>query len=527
FIFGSRPAEELDAVGELVAPEEGNRLVGLGIGTCSGGEQILGGERTLFGGVGPVFDPHLLAEKAIGPAQHVTGCVHTGHRGSIGVDRIQGGIADHAIANGEAAIAKPGGGGHDANSNEHHVGFNQFANTVVAGQHHAIVVQPINTDVASHGHPFGFVERSNHCAHLGTEAADQRSRATFEHGDVIAELAGGSGDFETDKPGPDYHDTPSTIGNLGAQAHCIIERSKLMGMGIPALLGEAPARGPGGNHAAIELEVGAVGEVQDARCGIEASRRHAEAPLDVEFVERVWLTQLDPVRLPLPCEQLLRKRWTVVRPMRLGTDDDDLTLKPFVAQRLSCTQPSERCTDNNDPIQLHAAKMAHSLVNASSVRTRFDEPTLTTTVPPMSEDASTIQLELPSAEQVNAMIEELFPGTGNACAKLGDGFALASRSIDETMLRPGGFVSGPTQFGLADAALWYMVFAATGRIEPMAMTSELSIRYLRPAQGSMLWARATLESAGRRNVVGTVHVWCDDREHKPSSIAQGTYALPA
>ncbi|MFT6293364.1 MAG: hypothetical protein ACJAR2_003990 [Ilumatobacter sp.] len=144
----------------------------------------------------------------------------------------------------------------------------------------------------------------------------------------------------------------------------------------------------------------------------------------------------------------------------------------------------------------------------------------------MSEDASTIQLELPSAEQVNAMIEELFPGTGNVCAKLGDGFALASRSIDETMLRPGGFISGPTQFGLADAALWYMVFAATGRIEPMAMTSELSIRYLRPAQGSMLWARATLASAGRRNVVGTVQVWCDDREHKPTSIAQGTYALP-
>ena len=27
----------------------------------------------------------------------------------------------------------------------------------------------------------------------------------------------------------------------------------------------------------------------------------------------------------------------------------------------------------------------------------------------------------------------------------------------------------------------------------------------------MLWAKATLESAGRRSVVGSVHVWCDDR----------------
>ena len=124
------------------------------------------------------------------------------------------------------------------------------------------------------------------------------------------------------------------------------------------------------------------------------------------------------------------------------------------------------------------------------------------------------------------MLEELFPGTGNTCNELGDGTALASRAVDDTMLRPGGFVSGPTQFGLADAALWYMVFAAIGRIEPMAMTSELSIRYLRPAQGSMLWARADVASAGRRNVVGTVHVWCDDREHKPTAVAQGTYAMP-
>ena len=75
--------------------------------------------------------------------------------------------------------------------------------------------------------------------------------------------------------------------------------------------------------------------------------------------------------------------------------------------------------------------------------------------------------------------------------------------------------------------LWYLVFGAIGRIEPMALTSELSIRYLRPAQGEVLWARAMLESAGRRNVVGTVRVWVDDREDKPVSTAQGTYVLPA
>ena len=93
-------------------------------------------------------------------------------------------------------------------------------------------------------------------------------------------------------------------------------------------------------------------------------------------------------------------------------------------------------------------------------------------------------------------------------------------------LRPGGFISGPTQFARVDAVLWYLTFGAIGRIEPMALTSELSIRFLRPAQGTVLWAKATLDVAGRRNVVGTVRVWCDDRVDKPTATAQGTYVLP-
>lgn len=133
---------------------------------------------------------------------------------------------------------------------------------------------------------------------------------------------------------------------------------------------------------------------------------------------------------------------------------------------------------------------------------------------------------VPNPADINAMIEQLFPGTGNHCVDVSDDHALAQCEISDDNLRPGGFISGPTQFGLADAALWYLVFGATGRIEPMAMTSELSIRYLRPAQGSTLWAKATLENAGRRNVVGTVRLWCDDAEHKITATAQGTYALP-
>jgi acyl-coenzyme A thioesterase PaaI-like protein len=132
----------------------------------------------------------------------------------------------------------------------------------------------------------------------------------------------------------------------------------------------------------------------------------------------------------------------------------------------------------------------------------------------------------PSVDEVNEMVEQLFPGSTNTCFDLGHDFAIARRVVTDAEVRPGGFVSGPTQFALADSVLWYLVFGATGRIEPMALTSELSIRFVRPAQGSVLWAKAALEGSGRRNVVGTVHLWCDDREKKPTAIAQGTYALP-
>jgi uncharacterized protein (TIGR00369 family) len=127
---------------------------------------------------------------------------------------------------------------------------------------------------------------------------------------------------------------------------------------------------------------------------------------------------------------------------------------------------------------------------------------------------------------VNAMVRDAFPSSENLCTELGDGYAVACRRVDAVELRPGGFISGPTQFGLADAALWYLVFAVIGRIEPMALTSELSIRFLRPAVGDVLWARATIDSAGRRNIVGTVRIWPDDRPHKLTAVAQGTYVLP-
>lgn len=130
-----------------------------------------------------------------------------------------------------------------------------------------------------------------------------------------------------------------------------------------------------------------------------------------------------------------------------------------------------------------------------------------------------------TVENIIEMADSSFPGSGNSCHEIGDDYVVAKRPVKPDDIRPGGFVSGPTQFALADAALWYATFVGIGRLEPMAMTSELSIHFLRPAVGDVLWARATIDLAGRRSVVGSVSIWTDDVD-RPTSIAQGTYMLP-
>ncbi len=131
-----------------------------------------------------------------------------------------------------------------------------------------------------------------------------------------------------------------------------------------------------------------------------------------------------------------------------------------------------------------------------------------------------------TVDAVNAMLAEHFPGASAACVELGPDHAVASTTVASLSIRPGGYVSGPTQFGIADAALWYATFVTIGRVEPMALTSELSIRFLRPAQGRRISALARVDTATRRSVVGSIQVWMDDARDRPTAVAQGTYVLP-
>ena len=131
---------------------------------------------------------------------------------------------------------------------------------------------------------------------------------------------------------------------------------------------------------------------------------------------------------------------------------------------------------------------------------------------------------LVSVEEMNAFIGGEFGGNTNACEEMAFGMAVAVMHPSAASLRPGKIISGPTVFGICDAALFYAALSATG-MEPMTLTSEMSIRFLRPARGEVIRARAVLNSLGSRSLVGSVVAWTDD-EATPVAVAQGTYARP-
>lgn len=134
-----------------------------------------------------------------------------------------------------------------------------------------------------------------------------------------------------------------------------------------------------------------------------------------------------------------------------------------------------------------------------------------------------------SVDDVNRMVAEEFPSShkhGNRCVELADRMAVARWKFDETLLRPGAYVPGPTLFSLADSALWFATFTVIG-IEPMAVTSEMSIRFLRPAQNGDVLARARINSVSTRRIVGTIELWVDGSPDRLVAVAQGSYARPA
>lgn len=129
-------------------------------------------------------------------------------------------------------------------------------------------------------------------------------------------------------------------------------------------------------------------------------------------------------------------------------------------------------------------------------------------------------------DEVDAFVAAEYPAAhqgGFRCASVTEGSVVARWTHDPATLRPGGLISGPIQFTAADLALWYLSFTIVG-LQPMAVTSDLSISFLRPASGGDLLAKAHLLRAGRTRIVGRVDLRVDG-DDRLVGHATGSYAV--
>ena len=93
--------------------------------------------------------------------------------------------------------------------------------------------------------------------------------------------------------------------------------------------------------------------------------------------------------------------------------------------------------------------------------------------------------------------------SGVSIKEIWHGGALVRQAYRQDFVRPGGTISGPTMMALADFAMYVAVLASIGPV-PLAVTTNLSINFLRKPGAADLLAEAKLMKLGKRLAVGEV-----------------------
>lgn len=97
--------------------------------------------------------------------------------------------------------------------------------------------------------------------------------------------------------------------------------------------------------------------------------------------------------------------------------------------------------------------------------------------------------------------------------------------VADRHLRPGGTVSGPAMFALADVAVYLAILSRIGPVA-LAVTTNCAIDFMRkPAAGRDLIAEARLLKLGRVLAVGDVLIRSEG-EGAPVARAGLTYSIP-
>ena len=134
-----------------------------------------------------------------------------------------------------------------------------------------------------------------------------------------------------------------------------------------------------------------------------------------------------------------------------------------------------------------------------------------------------------SVAQYNQLSEEQMPFAKVMGLELEqirtDGVTMRARYSGQ-FLRPGGTISGPVMMALADTAMYVLVLSRIGPVE-LAVTTNLSINFLRKPNPGDLIAEAKMLKLGKRLAVGEVHLYSDGQSvDEAVAHVTATYSIP-
>ncbi|MEM9046197.1 MAG: PaaI family thioesterase [Pseudomonadota bacterium] len=128
--------------------------------------------------------------------------------------------------------------------------------------------------------------------------------------------------------------------------------------------------------------------------------------------------------------------------------------------------------------------------------------------------------------EIAEFLDEVFPQVRGEfrIEEVRPNYARVRLTIAERHLRPGGTISGPSMFGLADVSFYVAVLAMIGR-EALTVTTNLNINFLRKPEPVDLIGEARILKFGKLLATGDVTIFSEGSD-KPVAHATTTYAIP-
>jgi uncharacterized protein (TIGR00369 family) len=131
-------------------------------------------------------------------------------------------------------------------------------------------------------------------------------------------------------------------------------------------------------------------------------------------------------------------------------------------------------------------------------------------------------------DEIRAYLADVFPQAGIGRAfeveAIGPSTARVRLIYHDRHLRPGGTISGPSLFTLADFSLYVAILAQIGPVG-LAVTTNMNINFLRKPKPRDLIGEARLMKLGKRLAVGEIAIYSAG-ETDLVAHATGAYSIP-